>query len=519
MKLSLSFKIAFAIMVVIVVEVMVALKFERDTMKNSLLETISEEFMQTINMVENEFSFIEQSNLYLAKIFTKQIKDMKEVKNMDLQKSCSSMHVDNLIVLDKNANIISQAGLFRVSGNNLKSFHIVHQVLKKKRALSAIERVGDIFVFYTSVPIVINKKFLGLVLIGLQISNKVLQEMHKGSNIEVAIVGDRAIGASSFRDNNHKTLTELPVDYIKYLMLLDKKIEFLTAIINSKEYFIKAKKLRFVDPDTTNASLMILYDTNNYKLQLKKISKILYILVVAMIFSMLITVFIISLYIKKSFKKLIDGLKSITKGEYGKQININTKDELQVVAQYFNKMSIASKERIDDILQLKENEKILYQKATTDKLTGLYNREKFESMFSFMLKTAKRDDTKVAFCIMDIDHFKNINDTFGHLVGDLVLKELAKILKNSLREIDIVGRWGGEEFVMAMYVQSLDDAKEIVEKLRKFIKNYNFPKIGSLTCSFGVIIGKNDEDNFKIFNMADKLLYKAKVNGRDRVEI
>jgi diguanylate cyclase (GGDEF)-like protein len=151
-------------------------------------------------------------------------------------------------------------------------------------------------------------------------------------------------------------------------------------------------------------------------------------------------------------------------------------------------------------------------------LTKLYNREKFKLLFDFMVKKSRRNEDNIVLAILDIDFFKKVNDTFGHLVGDTVLKELADILRKSLRDSDIVARWGGEEFVLALCVKEVDEAKYILEKLRKNIENYHFSTVEKLTCSCGYTLYKGSEENDTVFQRADEALYKAKINGRNRVE-
>jgi len=116
----------------------------------------------------------------------------------------------------------------------------------------------------------------------------------------------------------------------------------------------------------------------------------------------------------------------------------------------------------------------------------------------------------------DIDLFKKINDTYGHLVGDIVLKELAQLLKSRVRKGDIVARWGGEEFVFVFDV-GLEMGKKIVDNLRKDIATTLFSEVGSVSCSFGMTELREDDSVDTIIQRADDALYEAKENGRNRV--
>jgi len=530
MKLSIGFKISFVIMLFLIVEVSVGFILLKKSTESTLKSIISEEFSQTINVIENTFSFMEQSNIYMADSLLSNKKDLKDI---NLKREIKRLKVDSIILVDKDANIVSQAGLFSVDAQNLRSYYIVHEAMKQKSPLSAIERVGDIFVFYTSYPIMKDKTILGEVLIGLQISNKVLAQMKMGSSIELAIVGDRAIAASSLQLKNAQPFVLLPVDYITYLMLLNNKVDFLLTKVEGTEYFIKAKELKYVDEDVTNASLMLMYDTKKYNEQLSEIKNIQFFIIVAILITFLLILMLLSSYLKRNFSKLINGLKRISDGKYGDKVTINSNDELETLANYFNQMSHSIEDKdtkikqqvldlenkIKSINQLEEKEKILYKQATEDFLTGLYNRDKFKTLFNYMLNTSKRENKKLAFAIVDIDFFKNVNDTYGHLVGDDVLKTLSTILKDNIRESDIVARWGGEEFVIAMLVHDQSEAKFLLEKLRLLIENHKFDMIDELTCSFGTSISKPNEDKDILFKRADDALYEAKANGRNRVEV
>ena len=120
---------------------------------------------------------------------------------------------------------------------------------------------------------------------------------------------------------------------------------------------------------------------------------------------------------------------------------------------------------------------------------------------------------------MDIDHFKLINDTYGHLTGDTVLKEFTNFCKNNIRKTDTFARWGGEEFVILMSETNIKEAKEMCEKLRIGIENLKIDDLPNITASFGLtqMLSNDTQENF--FKRADKALYVAKNSGRNRVEI
>jgi diguanylate cyclase (GGDEF)-like protein len=121
--------------------------------------------------------------------------------------------------------------------------------------------------------------------------------------------------------------------------------------------------------------------------------------------------------------------------------------------------------------------------------------------------------------IFDIDHFKRINDTFGHSIGDFILKTIAEIIKKNIRTTTYLFRWGGEEFVILIPEIDLEGAKIHAERLRRAIEEHVFGEAGAITASFGVSQFEDGDSADTFLKKADAALYKAKSNGRNRVEI
>ncbi|QOP46560.1 sensor domain-containing diguanylate cyclase [Sulfurimonas paralvinellae] len=160
----------------------------------------------------------------------------------------------------------------------------------------------------------------------------------------------------------------------------------------------------------------------------------------------------------------------------------------------------------------------IFQDATHDALTGLYNRHAVNYFFKQKIDESKRYHKPLSIIFCDIDFFKKINDTYGHDIGDYVLKGIAAILQNHLRSSDISARWGGEEFIIFLPETSLEEAVAIAQKLRKIIEASLFSSIETTTCSFGVTQLREDDTSDSLLKRVDELLYRAKENGRNRVE-
>lgn len=174
-------------------------------------------------------------------------------------------------------------------------------------------------------------------------------------------------------------------------------------------------------------------------------------------------------------------------------------------------------EKIEELSHiLEQKNRKLMKLATKDRLTGINNRHIFEEQFGKEQSFAQRYRTPLHLLIMDIDRFKTINDTHGHLTGDTVLQEFASLIEAQIRRSDLFARWGGEEFVLLMHNNSDTDARSVAEKLRSSIAGHAFRSIGSLTCSIGLCRidpGCSLDENL---SRADQALYTAKHQGRNQ---
>ncbi len=162
-------------------------------------------------------------------------------------------------------------------------------------------------------------------------------------------------------------------------------------------------------------------------------------------------------------------------------------------------------------------QKITEELSVTDQLTQLYNRLKLKSVFNSEIERASRYKQTFSVIMSDIDYFKSVNDTYGHNIGDKTLIDVAKILKENSRTTDIVGRWGGEEFMIVLPQTDIKAAAEHAEILREKIEQHSFEAVGRKTSSFGVSSFIEGDTSETIVKRADDALYEAKNSGRNRV--
>lgn len=157
--------------------------------------------------------------------------------------------------------------------------------------------------------------------------------------------------------------------------------------------------------------------------------------------------------------------------------------------------------------------------ANTDFLTQTANRRATDQVLQQALVQAQQTGTRIAAIFIDIDHFKQINDTFGHEVGDQVLVAIAGLLKLHLRYTDTLGRWGGEEFIIIVTDTTYTASYELAKRLCQAISNHPFTLVGSITASFGVALSLPEDSVESLINRADKALYQAKRQGRNQVAV
>ena len=167
--------------------------------------------------------------------------------------------------------------------------------------------------------------------------------------------------------------------------------------------------------------------------------------------------------------------------------------------------------------QLRKYNCLLLKLSKTDKLTDLYNRSKLDQILREQSERFHRYGTACGIAILDIDHFKRVNDNYGHQTGDKVLQQFATILRSNIRTTDVVGRWGGEEFLLIAPSTTSAETTRLAEKLLQQVRDTDFAEIGHLTASAGVSSIEDGQDITATLRLADNALYVAKRNGRDQV--
>lgn len=230
---------------------------------------------------------------------------------------------------------------------------------------------------------------------------------------------------------------------------------------------------------------------------------------------------------KKSTIK--DALNFIKKKRYKRAVVVDDNGNLsgvisqkELISLTYSNWVVLMKEYQEELNEinalLKDKNKEYETIASTDPLTGLYNRYKFSELFMSSFVSMTQRDNDMSLIILDVDDFKQVNDIYGHNIGDKALVQVSHALLKTLRNVDIVCRWGGEEFVVLLPTASLDNAIYLAEKIRAYIEQLEIDVVGKVTASFGVAkVAKTDEMQ-DVINRADKALYLAKESGKNCVK-
>lgn len=156
--------------------------------------------------------------------------------------------------------------------------------------------------------------------------------------------------------------------------------------------------------------------------------------------------------------------------------------------------------------------------STIDTLTNIYNRGKIESILEYEVKKIKRENSLLSLLLIDLDDFKSVNDTYGHHVGDEVLKDFAVILKSCIRQTDSYGRWGGEEFLVVLPATDKEGAMKVANKICTNTQNHKFENVGTKTCSIGCYTLEDKDTLESSVSKADKAMYRSKQNGKNQAK-
>ncbi|MDW8105757.1 MAG: GGDEF domain-containing protein, partial [Armatimonadota bacterium] len=188
-------------------------------------------------------------------------------------------------------------------------------------------------------------------------------------------------------------------------------------------------------------------------------------------------------------------------------------ESFNLMANQLEQYALMQKQQQQDLQQRNE---LLERLSVTDPLTQVGNHRAFQEHLHAQISLACRKGLPLCLMLIDVDHFKQYNDTYGHLQGDAVLREVARLLTENTRTYDFVARYGGEEFAVILPDTAIETARQVAERVRRVIESQPFPK-RQMTVSIGIASWRAGVDASRLIQEADQALYRAKRGGRNRV--
>lgn len=411
----------------------------------------------------------------------------------------------NVSLFDGNAKSLSDVPGIEDSFMDTGKESYVHYMVSEENRFSNIEPIGVIVLkdgrlFLKGVDRVYSGEPKGVTVVTLELNESILEKIKNSVNKEIVILAENEVKLSTM-DLDKNVFGDISDT------LQSEEVLFKIFTINNKEMGFSFYPIKDFNGQ------IIAYIGTGFDMNLVKdafISNMMRFIPAEVITSLLLflILYIILRQVLKPFSEIISITEKISNGNYKIEYR-----PTKIVE--FMKM-IESIRRMSDAIENRENElKVL---SSVDKLTQIYNRLKMEDILRSEVERSKRYQKPISIIMIDIDRFKEVNDTWGHEIGDLILKEFACLLKSNIRVTDFVGRWGGEEFLIICSDTNMEGAETLALNLRKIIEEYNFPIISKKTASFGVAAYMPEEEINTFMNRVDIALYKAKKLGRNRVE-
>ncbi len=326
-------------------------------------------------------------------------------------------------------------------------------------------------------------------------------------------------------------------------MSLARRIPDIDVSIRSKlnDFTLQASA---VDPISASLKTLATAEVERARTRIDTASRLSTLIIAAaavtgLFFAMLVAA-AIHASITRKIVTLTKSTEELRAGNLAAAVDIDSSDEIGLLAAAFNDMSLRVRRlvnHLEDMVQMRTREltetrdrlQLLVRElddknrdlailSVTDKLTDLANRRKLETTLQAELLRFRRYGKPFSVILLDVDHFKNVNDTHGHQAGDAVLVRLAALLSAGVRETDLAGRWGGEEFLVICPETEIEMVASLAERYRVELERQNFAGIGTVTASFGVATSAPGDNMAGLIARADRALYQAKESGRNRVE-
>jgi len=342
----------------------------------------------------------------------------------------------------------------------------------------------------------------------MNLINTAEEEVTKPIKADLVTFGDKFLQVTANYEKKQKLIQEEASEReINSALLIEEEL-VTQLLIKSHSIFSKCA--------------LLAENARNRAVRISKLSTIItFMIMTFFILSIIILLFLVSRSISKPLGKLKQGIETMGKGNFEHQIEIVSKDELGDFASAFNqavaslKEITASRDELNkEIVERKKAEEKLKKLAHFDNLTGCFTRGYGLALLEESIKAANRSKTSILSLYLDVDGFKDINDTYGHTEGDIVLKKVVKLFKSTLREIDIICRIGGDEFLLIFPENSPDEIpiikKRLNKNLEKLNQTLNRPYKIDFSIGFSVYDPANPQTIERLIHLADQKMYEDK---------
>jgi len=375
-------------------------------------------------------------------------------------------------------------------------------------ALIILILIGAIYIKKTQVTIKLATKVSQIMKTNLAASLS-FDDKASAKNILKSLKADTTIEGALIYDKNKKLFSSYLASMNKEQAVAMLKLLKGSSTYNDINNIIVSSNI-LLDNESIG-KLFLIYNTNEIKNTLKMMLTLLLGIALVVFVIMLKISSVLQRRLTKPIYTLINTMEDIlSQNNYTKKITQQSDDEFQTLFDGFNTM----------LDKIHENKIDLEGLANTDPLTGLYNRRYFFDFVNSFIDINSRKDDIYSILMFDIDKFKNVNDTYGHDVGDKVIVSLTNIFKKNVRKGDVFARFGGEEFIAFLPYTNAQTAVKVAEKIRNLVELSHDVENVHFTVSVGVADSSNKKHSIKdIIKLSDTALYQAKENGRNRVVI
>ena len=494
-KRSLRNKLMWIITMLIITPLVISSVFY-DTILNTQLDyntvkTIEHSGKSTNMAVNKIFNELE---LY-GKIATNNLILLNSIKDDDRNLLGNTMdsiykdlskttNIDVFEVGDKNGVVLYRAHSPKKYGDDKSKLPLYKKALIGKTS-SGIEAGHSGLAFRVVTPLKLDDSIVGTITTGYYFDNSIVEYIKQISGMEITIfIGKEAV-ASTITDDNKNFQSRIPLHNNEILdrVLKNGKIYVGEEKIQGKSFFAQYKPLISSDGDI-EGMLFDGYNLEGISLLKKKLILVqVFLIILSLGFSYLASYLFIK-GIVQPIEHIIENMKKVQGGNFNVKAVVNRNDELKQLANGFNNMVSVI---LDSIKKLDKKNLELKEIAIKDGLTNAYNQKYIYSRLEEEIKRTKIYNHSLSIIMLDIDHFKKVNDTYGHQVGDAVLVNVCKITKDNLREVDILGRYGGEEFIIILPNNDIHNGYLVAERIRKSIEKQKYIKDLKVTISGGVV--------------------------------